>query len=72
MPVESPPASPPHVSTPPAGMPQVQPVASDDERWAAWHAKGAAHDRAVRRKLTVVVPTLVVLAAAIFYALAVR
>jgi hypothetical protein len=53
-------------------MPQVQPVASDDERWAAWHAKGAAHDRAVRRKLTVAVPILVVLAAAVFYALAVR
>ena len=39
-----------------------------DERWAAWKAKGAAHDRAVRRKLAIAAPILLV-AAAVFYAL---
>ncbi len=34
------------------------------ERWAAWQARGAANDRATRRKLFVVV-ALVILAAAI-------
>jgi hypothetical protein len=42
---------------------------SFDERWAAWHAKGAAHDRAVRRKLGFVAPVLLVIAAAVLYAL---
>ena len=30
--------------------------ATEDERWAAWQAKGDAHNRAVRRKLAIVVP----------------
>ena len=34
-----------------------------DERWAAWQAKGAAYDRAFRRKIEVVVPILVAAAA---------
>lgn len=41
-----------------------------DERWAAWQAKGAAHERAFRRKMAVVIPILVASAAAlILYAL---
>lgn len=39
-----------------------------DERWAAWQAKGAAHDRAVRRKMAIVVPVLLVVAAVVMYA----
>jgi hypothetical protein len=41
---------------------------SFDERWEAWQAKGAAHDRAVRRKLAIAVPFFAVVAGAIFYA----
>jgi small-conductance mechanosensitive channel len=43
-----------------------------DERWEAWQARGAAHDRAVRRKLTIAAPLLAIVAAAIFYALVIR
>jgi hypothetical protein len=39
-----------------------------DERWAAWEAKGAAHDRAVRRKMAIAAPILIV-AAVVIYAL---
>jgi hypothetical protein len=39
-----------------------------DERWAAWQAKGAAHDRAVRRKMAFAAPILL-LAVAVLYAL---
>jgi len=38
-----------------------------DERWAAWEAKSAAHDRAVRRKMTTAAPMLMVVA--LIYAL---
>ena len=41
--------------------------ASFDERWAAWQAKGAAHDRAVRRKIVVAAPILIVIAAVVMY-----
>ena len=30
-------------------------------RWAPWHAKGRAHDQAVRRKLGIAAPILLVL-----------
>ena len=43
--------------------------ASFEERWAAWQAKGAAHDRAVRRKMILAAPVLVVVIALIAYAL---
>ena len=39
-----------------------------DERWAAWQAKGAAHDRAVRRKMAVAAPILIAVAAVVIYA----
>ena len=42
-----------------------------EERWAAWQARGAAHDRAVRRRVTIAAPILAV-AAAILYALLLR
>jgi len=46
--------------------------ASFDERWAAWQAKGAAHDRAVRRKMAVAAPVLIAIAALLIYASAGR
>ena len=52
----------PHVTTAPAS-------ADFEQRWAAWQARGAAHDRAVRQKATVVAPILIIVAAVIFYAL---
>jgi hypothetical protein len=42
---------------------------SFDERWAAWQARGAAHDRAVRRRFGIATPVMALLAAAILYAL---
>jgi hypothetical protein len=52
--------TPPHSTTP-----------TFEERWAAWQARGAAHDRAVRRRVTIAAPILAV-AAAILYALLLR
>ena len=34
-----------------------------DARWAAWVARGAAHDRALRRRLAIIVPAAVLVAA---------
>ena len=42
-----------------------------EERWATWQARGAAHDRAARRKVMIAGPILAVLAA-ILYALLLR
>jgi hypothetical protein len=56
----------------PSGTPTSTPVresATFDERWAAWQAKGAAHDRTVRRKLAIAAPTLLVVVAVVMYAL---
>ena len=43
--------------------------ASVEARWAAWQAKGAGRDRAVRRRMAVLAPSLIVLAASLVYAL---
>lgn len=43
-------------------------ASSSDERWAAWRSRGIAHDRAVRRKLTLAAPVLLVAAAVVLYA----
>jgi hypothetical protein len=56
----------------PPGTPTSTPVtdsATFDERWAAWQAKGAAHDRAVRRRMAFAAPILLVVVAAVIYAL---
>ena len=45
------------------------PEPSFDERWASWEAKGAVHDRAVRRRMAIAAPILIVLAAILAYAL---
>jgi small-conductance mechanosensitive channel len=56
----------------PPGTPTATPAtdsATFDERWAAWRAKGATHDRAVRRRLAIAAPILLVVAAVVIYAL---
>ena len=45
---------------------------SFDERWAAWQAKGAAHDRALRRKLAIAAPIFTIVAAILVYGLLAR
>jgi hypothetical protein len=68
MPVESLTAS--QASKRLASMPEpVSP--SEGERWAAWRARGADHDRAVGRKLAIAAPILVT-AAAVLYAVLAR
>src|SRR5262245_23585622 len=39
---------------------QSEPDPDFDARWAAWLTRGAAHDRAVRRRLVVLVPVAIV------------
>jgi hypothetical protein len=56
----------------PSGTPTSTPVtepATFDERWAAWQARGAAHDRALRRRMAIAAPILLVVVAVIIYAL---
>ena len=56
----------------PPGTPTSIPVtesATFDERWAAWQAKGAAHDCAVRRKMAIAAPMLLIVVAVVIYAL---
>jgi small-conductance mechanosensitive channel len=56
--------------SPQAAVFTIQPGASSfDNRWAAWQAKGAAHERAVRRKMAIAAPILIVVAAVVIYAL---
>jgi small-conductance mechanosensitive channel len=47
----------------------VSEAASFEERWAAWHAKGVAHDRAVRGNMAVAAPVLLLVAAVALYVL---
>jgi hypothetical protein len=37
-----------------------------DRRWADWQAKGAVHDRAVRRKMAIGAPILIIVAAVVY------
>ena len=39
---------------------------STEERWAAWQARGAAHDRAMRRRLTFAAPIVSVVAVVLY------
>jgi hypothetical protein len=52
-------------TTPAAG----EPPPTFDQRWAAWEAKGAAHDRALRRKLAIAAPILLLIAVVVLYLL---
>jgi hypothetical protein len=60
----------PTVVAPPStpAFTSVTESATFDERWAAWQAKGAVHDRAVRRKMAIAAPILLVVVAAVMYA----
>jgi len=40
-----------------------------DARWAAWLARGAAHDQALRHRLAIVVPAVVVVGVGICFLL---
>jgi hypothetical protein len=61
-------ASPPVVFIPnslPAPMPQtLRP--GYDARWAAWVARGAARDRAVRRRMMIAAPIVAAVAAVLY------
>jgi hypothetical protein len=37
-----------------------------EERWTAWQARGAAHERAVRRRMMFAFPVLALVAAALY------
>jgi hypothetical protein len=37
-----------------------------DERWAAWQARGAAHERAVRRRMAIAAPVVLVIVAVVY------
>jgi hypothetical protein len=50
----------------PANLPEK---ASFDERWAAWQAKGVAHDRTVRQRMAVTAPILIAVAGGVIYVL---
>lgn len=59
----------PDVAAPGAAAAAVVPqLPNFDVRWAAWQAKGAAHERAVRRKMALAAPIALVIAAVLFYA----
>jgi hypothetical protein len=54
---------------PPPALNRASESPDFEQRWAAWQAKGAAHERAARRKLAIGVPILVSVAAALMYVL---
>jgi len=49
-----------HSAIPGGGTPDF------NERWAAWQARGAAHDRTVRRRMMVALPIVAVVAAVLY------
>jgi hypothetical protein len=61
------------VGTPAAADVSASPVVHEpanlDERWAAWRAKSAAHDRAVRRKMAIAAPIVIAVGAVVAYLL---
>lgn len=44
----------------------VSESSTEAERWAAWQARGKAHQRAVRRRLAIVLPIAVIAGAVVF------
>jgi hypothetical protein len=63
MSLERQPVAAPQPSTP---VPAHESGPSFEKRWADWQAKGAAHDRASRRKLAIAAPILIVVAVIVF------
>jgi hypothetical protein len=45
---------------------QPEPDPDFDTRWAAWLARGAAHERAVRRRFVIIVPAALVVAVVVY------
>ena len=45
---------------------QPEPDPDFDARWAAWLARGAAHERAVRRRLVIIVPAALVVVVVVY------
>jgi hypothetical protein len=41
-------------------------TAGFEARWTAWRARGAAHDRTVRRRMVVALPILAIVAAVLY------
>ena len=66
MALEGSPVATPHPSTLAAAL---ESETTFDQRWAAWQAKGAARDRAFRRKLAVAAPIAIIIVAIIVFAL---
>lgn len=60
LPVSTQNLSPHDAAIPGAGTP------SFEERWAAWLARGAAHDRRVRRRMMLAAPMLAIVAAVLY------
>ena len=58
------------ISTQPAVVPEAV-TTSVDERWAAWLARGAAHDREVLWNIAIAAPVLAVVVA-VLYVLLIR
>ena len=61
--------SPVAAARPSTPAPSHESEATFDQRWAAWQAKGAARDRAFRRKLAVAAPIAIIIVAIIVFAL---
>jgi hypothetical protein len=55
----------------PSASSAVHEALSVEERWAAWQAKGAAHDGIIRRRMAIAAP-IVIIVALILYALLAR
>jgi hypothetical protein len=57
--------------TPPTHVEALPEVVNStfEERWAAWVARGAARDRAFRRRVRVAAPILAVVAAVVYFLL---
>jgi hypothetical protein len=45
---------------------QSEPDPDFDTRWAAWLARGAAHEKAVRRRFVIFVPAALVVATVVY------
>jgi hypothetical protein len=52
--------------------PAIPAITGSEARWSAWIAKGAAHDRRLRRKLFIAVPTLCLVVALLILFLSAR
>lgn len=65
MAIAAPPVSPAGFPTPDAAMAPAR-TPGFDERWAAWQARGAAHDRTMRRRMMFAAPILAIGAVSLY------